>query len=78
VPKEKAQTNRLCLAQADAVRLRFPLETPYNQKRHEDTLLGSLVVAIAALGSSIVTTTVFALPTSTPLGQPSRLSASTE
>jgi hypothetical protein len=53
------------------VRLRFPLETQYTQICHEATLLGSLVVAIAALGSYIVTATVAALPTYTPLGQPS-------
>ena len=53
------------------VRLRCPPETRYTKMRHEATLLGSLVVAIAALGSYIVTTTVAALPTYIPLGHPS-------
>jgi len=60
------------------VRLRCPLEPQSTQRRHEDTLLGSRMVAITALGSSIVTTTITALPTATPAGHPSLRSTSPE
>jgi len=44
------------------VRLRFPHRIRYSQRCHEDTLLGLLEVMIAALGSSIITSTDFVLP----------------
>jgi len=62
--QKKAQGTRLCLEQKDGP---FALSTGnwVYSNTHEDTLLGSLVVTIAALGSYIVTTTIPALPTST-------------
>src|SRR5262245_6237469 len=44
------------------VRLRFPLGINILKRGHGETRLGSLVVAIAALGSYIVTTTNLPLP----------------
>ena len=65
---QKKRTRIVSPCGIKTVRLRFPLGIHILKGGHGETLLGSLVVTIAALGSYIVTTTHFPLPGPTCLG----------